>query len=88
MVLDNSELLKSMSIRPPSALQLYAAAAAQFAPRGVWNSPILQLGMPFGASFLNRPQFSPSNPPNNLITSLDQTRASSLNEDSNDDRGA
>lgn len=88
MVLENSKLLKNMSIRPPSALQLYAAAAVQFTPRGVWNSPLLQFGMPFGASFLNRPQFSPSNLPNNLINSLDQTRKSSFNEDSNDERGA
>lgn len=89
MVLENSELLKSMSsIRHPSALQFYAAQLTPRARMAVWNSPLF--GMPFSASFLNRPQFSPSidvNPPNNLITSLDQTK-SSHNEDSNDDRGA
>ncbi|KAL5275555.1 hypothetical protein ACFFRR_001434 [Megaselia abdita] len=60
MVLEHQGLLTNLS-PGPSALQLYAAAAAQLNPRSrvpPW-APLLQFGVPgvFGGSFLNRPRF-------------------------------
>lgn len=67
MVLEHQNLLPSLQGGAgglqPSALQLYAAAAAQLAPRArvpPW-APFLQFGVPsmFGGPFLNRPRFGP-----------------------------
>ncbi|GAB0098928.1 hypothetical protein DMENIID0001_147390 [Sergentomyia squamirostris] len=67
MVLEHQNLLPSLQGGAgglqPSALQLYAAAAAQLAPRTrvpPW-APFLQFGVPsmFGGPFLNRPRFGP-----------------------------
>lgn len=60
MVLEHQGLLPNLSAGP-SALQLYAAAAAQLNPRSrvpPW-APLLHFGVPgvFGGSFLNRPRF-------------------------------
>uniref|UniRef100_A0A1B0GLK8 Homeobox protein unc-4 n=1 Tax=Lutzomyia longipalpis TaxID=7200 RepID=A0A1B0GLK8_LUTLO len=68
MVLEHQNLLPSLQGSAgglqPSALQLYAAAAAQLAPRArvpPW-APFLQFGVPsmFGGPFLNRPRFGPA----------------------------
>lgn len=63
MVLEHQGLLPNSGLQP--ALQLYAAAAAQLAPRArvpPW-APLLQFGVPgmFGSPFLTRPRFGPSN---------------------------
>lgn len=82
MVPEKLELIKTMStVRHPSALQFYAAA------RAVWNSPLIPFRMPSFESFLNRPRFD-INPPTNVTINSSQSIKSSLNEDSNDDRGA
>lgn len=80
MVLEHQGLLPNLpnsGLQP--ALQLYAAAAAQLAPRArvpPW-APFLQFGIPgaFGSPFLTRPRFGPSpNGPPGLagLTSLGQ----------------
>jgi hypothetical protein len=64
MVLEHQNILQNLPPQglPPSALQLYAAAA-QFAQRSrvpPW-APFLQFGVPgvFGGPFLVRPRFGP-----------------------------
>lgn len=68
MVLEHQGLPNFPNAGLQPALQLYAAAAAQLAPRnrGVvapW-APFLQFGMPavFGSPFLSRPRFMPTSP--------------------------
>jgi hypothetical protein len=71
MVLEHQNLLQNLPPQglPPSALQLYAAAA-QFAQRSrvpPW-APFLQFGVPgvFGGPFLVRPRFGPPGGPGSL----------------------
>lgn len=81
-----NSVLKSVKVNPkakmvletgvlPPPLQLYAAAAAQFAPRPPW-APLLQfpgaaslLGMPGAFSPLGRPRYPPGLSPGIRATS-------------------
>lgn len=68
MVLEHQGLPNFPNAGLQPALQLYAAAAAQFAPRnrgaGAQWAPFLQFGMPavFGSPFFTRPRFMPTSP--------------------------